>query len=311
LAAALKKHIPEFDIVHIHSLFQFSTLIASYYCRKYHKPHIIRPLGQLDPYLLKKSSLIKNIYIRLFERRNLSGSSAVHFTTEEERALSRKAGLEFKSFVLGVGIDTGKFQGFPSQDYLRARYPQLKESKIILFLSRINFKKGLDILIEAFAKLSREHQDVHLVIAGPDNEGYGERVRGWIKKEDIGSRVTFTGMLEGEEKLAALKESDIFVLPSYSENFGIAAVEAMASGLPVIISDKVGIFREVRDAGAGIVIDSSASSLYEAMESILSDLRLKEELALRGSKMAEERYDTDKIARRMIERYNEILRIKR
>ena len=98
LAAALKKQIPGFDIVHIHSLFQFSTLAASYYCRKYRKPHIIRPLGQLDPYLLKKSSLIKNIYIKLFERRNLSGSSAVHFTTEEERILSRKAGLEFKSF---------------------------------------------------------------------------------------------------------------------------------------------------------------------------------------------------------------------
>ncbi|HTZ10861.1 MAG TPA: glycosyltransferase [Candidatus Margulisiibacteriota bacterium] len=311
LAKALQNAVPGFDIVHIHSLFQFSTLAASYYCRKYNKPYIIRPLGQLDPYLLKRNSLLKNLYISLFERRNLEGSSAVHFTTEAERLFSRKAGLEFKDFVLGIGIDITKFQGFSGSAYLRARYPYLKNSKIILFLSRINFKKGLDILIEAFARLSRVRQDVHLVIAGPDNEGYGEKVRRWIKEEGIDSRVTFTGMLEGDDKLSALKESDIFVLPSYSENFGIAAVEAMASGLPAIISDKVGISGEVRDELAGIVIDPSALSLYEAMESLFRDPNLKQEIALKGKKMAEEHYAAEKIARRMIERYNEIARIRR
>ncbi len=106
--------------------------------------------------------------------------------------------------------------------------------------------------------MARRRQDVHLVIAGPDNEGWGARVRTWLGEEGVLSRTTFTGMLLGPDKFAVLRDASMFVLPSYSENFGLAVIEAMAAGLPVIISDKVNIWREVHAGGAGRVIPCDA-----------------------------------------------------
>ncbi|MCX5892045.1 MAG: glycosyltransferase, partial [Deltaproteobacteria bacterium] len=118
-------------------------------------------------------------------------------------------------------------------------------------MGRINFKKGLDLLVQALAQVVRRRPDVHLVVAGPDNDGWGARVKDWLKAAGISDYATFTGRLLGEEKPAALRDARMFVLPSYSENFGLAVVEALACGLPVVISDQVNIWREVEAAGAG------------------------------------------------------------
>ncbi|MQY59458.1 MAG: glycosyltransferase, partial [Clostridia bacterium] len=179
--------------------------------------------------------------------------------------------------------------------------------KIILFLSRINFKKGLDILARAFGEVARKRDDVYLVLAGPDNEGYGAKVRAWLQEEGALGRSIFTGMLLGEEKLAALRDSDIFVLPSYTENFGIAVVEAMACGLPVIISNKVNIWGEVSEVGAGIITDCDSHQVAETIARLLDDRNLREEMGERGKKLVEEKYTWPEVAKEMIEVYEQIL----
>ncbi|MCM8782378.1 MAG: glycosyltransferase, partial [Candidatus Omnitrophica bacterium] len=306
LMRALKRNIPLFDVVHIHSLFQFSTLAASYYSRIFNKPYIIGPLGQLDPFLLRRHFLSKWLYIELFERRNLEGASFVHFTSEEERNWCRQLNWKVSEIIVPLGVDLEEFNNLPSYGTFRLKYPKLEGKRIILFLSRIDFKKGLDILVKAFSNLAKQREDVYLVIVGPDNEGYAKKVKGWLSKNRLLRRTVFTGMLLGQDKLAAFRDSDVFVLPSYSENFGMAAVEAMACGVPVVISNKVGIHREVQKNKAGLVVECNAISLFEAIKSILDDKGFAEKISFNGINLVKEYYDINKVAVKMAKVYEDI-----
>lgn len=307
LLEALKRNILNFDIVHIHTLFQFSTLAASYFCRKYRKPYMISLHGHLDPFGLRRHIFLKGPYMWCFERNNLENASLLHFTTDEERRLTNNLNLPAQKKVIPFGINLEEFSHLPPDETFRLQYPQLKDKKIILFLSRISFKKGLDILVKAFAKLAREKNDAYLIIAGPDDEGYGRKVKNWLDKEKVLHQTLFTGMLLGEDKLAAFRCSDVFVLPSYSENFGMAVVEAMACGIPVVISDKVGIYREVNENKAGVVVECNEISIYEAIKSVLDNQTFAAELAFNARKMVKEYYDINKVADKMIQAYKEII----
>jgi glycosyltransferase involved in cell wall biosynthesis len=171
LASGLKTAVSGFDIVHINSLYQFPSTVAAYYCRRYGVPYVIRPHGTLDPFLFRRHRPRKWLYEILFERRNLRGAAAVHFTTMEELQLARSLGLRFRSLVAPLGVD---FEEAPDdwEDILDSAWPELFGKEVVLFLSRINFKKGLDILARAFGRIHRERKQAQLVIAGPDNEGY-------------------------------------------------------------------------------------------------------------------------------------------
>ncbi|MCM8792437.1 MAG: glycosyltransferase [Candidatus Omnitrophica bacterium] len=307
LFKTIKKKIKNFDIVHIHSLFQFSSLIACYFAQRFNLPHIIRPLGQLDPFLLKRHYLRKILYLNLIERKNLKAASYIHFTSEEERRLALRTGIKLNSFVIPLGIDLERFTYLPPYGNFRQHYPVLKNKKVILFLGRISFKKGLDILVEAFSKISKQRKDVYLVIAGPDEEGYGKVVKKLIKKRNILDRVIFTGILLGDDKLSVLRDSDIFVLPSFSENFGLAVIEAMASGLPVIISDKVNIYPDIQEKNAGIVIRPEVYSLYSVLDRLLNDPELLIRIKENAKQLIQERFSIEKIIPQLIKIYREAI----
>jgi len=223
LASALKNSINNFDVVHIHSLYLFHNLIAGHYCRKYKIPHIIRPHGILDPFLQRRHPFRKKIYNLMIEGRNLNQATAIHYTTREEMELAKPLNIKAPGVVVPNGIEFSKYKNLPEYGTFKNKYPRLKDKKIILFLSRINFKKGLDILIKSFGRIARTRNDVYLVIAGPDNDGYIRYVKKWLEEEGVTRKVIFTGMLLGEEKLAVFRDSDLFVLPSYSENFDVFA----------------------------------------------------------------------------------------
>ena len=206
----------------------------------------------------------------------------------------------------------------PEPGSFRRRYPEIGDKRIILFFGRVNFKKGLDILAKAFGAVARRCQDVHLVIAGPDNEGWGARVRTWLGEEGVLGRTTFTGMLLGPDKLAVLRDASMFVLPSYTENFGLAVIEAMAAGLPIIISDKVNIWREVESAGAGTVIPCEAEKLTEAILELLDKPELAGQMGQKGQALVRDEFQWPDIAVRLqetyailIDRYRLSMKIKR
>ena len=250
LALRLAPEIPASDLVHIHSLYLFHDLVAGHYCRNMAFPIWCAPTGPWTPLSTGGTAGASASWNACLRTGISAGPRRMHFTTAEEQELAAPFTFGTPGLVVPLGIDLDEFAAMPEPGSFRRRHPEIGDKPIILFFGRINFKKGLDILAKAFGAVARRRQDVHLVIAGPDNEGWGARVRTWLEEEGVLGRTTFTGMLLGPDKLAVLRDASLFVLPSYSENFGLAVIEAMAAGLPVIISDQVNIWREV-EAGAG------------------------------------------------------------
>ncbi len=308
MTKALRKNLKRFDLVHIQAVWNYPTAVSAYYCRQYDKQYIISLRGTLYPCTIGKKSWKKLPYYYLVAKRDLKGASAIHYTTEDEAERSHPfLGLNNQEIIIPNGMDLSEYNDLSTNESLKRCYPILKDKKVILFLGRINWKKGLDILSKAFGQLARERKEVHLLIAGPDEEGYGEKVRRWFEEEGVLEQVTFMGMLTGKDKLAVFAGSDIFVLPSYSENFGMAVIEAMASGLPVIISDQVGIYKEVAESKAGRVIETDAEQLAEAMANLLDNPDTCKEMGENGLKLVKEQYSLGKVAKRMVNMYEKVL----
>lgn len=309
MANALKKVLKnrEYDIVHIHSLYLFHGAVAAHYCRRYKIPYIIRPHGTLDPFLYQRNRMKKGIIEFLFENRNIKYARALHYTTEEEQILARPSINNDRGFIVPNGLYLDEYNVEITKGLFRERYPETEGKKIILFFSRLNFKKGLDLLIQAFDNVAQDRKNVHLVITGPDNDGYGENVKKWIEERNLDSRVTFTGMLTGQEKLQVLYDADMFVLPSYSENFGISVIEAMICGLPVIISNKVNIYRELLKNNAGEVVNCDANELTMKILRLLDDPNHSKLISDNGKKLVEEYYQWSMVGQSLDNNYRMIL----
>jgi glycosyltransferase involved in cell wall biosynthesis len=309
MANALKENLKKFDIIYIVAIWNYPVAAAAYYCRKFKLPYIISPRGLLYPYVTAKKAWKKWPYYYLITKRDLNGATAIHYTTEDEAEKCHlPLGLKNRAFIIPNGIDLSEFKGLPVKEKLSQRYPVLRGKKVILFLGRINWKKGLDILVKAFGGLAKEREDLHLLIAGNDEAGYGKKVKRWVAELGLKDCVTFTGMLVGREKLEAYAASDIFAFPSYSENFGMTVIEAMACGIPVVISDKVGISSEIRENKAGIVVDTNVNSLYNGINLLLKNPVLRTELITNGRRLVQEHYDINKVAGETIKAYEEILK---
>jgi glycosyltransferase involved in cell wall biosynthesis len=275
-------------------------------CRRHGVPYIVRPHGTLDPYIRKRHRARKYLLEFWFQNRILRGAAALHYTAEDEQRLAAPYAHNPRGFVVPNGIDLDEFSDLPPKGAFRARHPEIGGRPIILFLGRLNFKKGLDLLAPAFGRVLNAGQDAHLVIAGGD-EGMAEDTRRRLAEAGALERTTFTGLIAGEERLAALADASVFALPSYSENFGIAVVEAMACGLPVVISDQVNIWREVAAADAGLVSGCDARAVADNLVSVLSDPARAEAMGRNGRALARDRYSWDGIAPSLEKAYEDVL----
>ena len=308
LARALVRTVANYDIVHIHSLYLFPTQVTAYLCRRCGVPYLMRPHGTLDPYLRRRSRVKKWVYDRLLQRRDLDQAAAIHYTTEEERELVKSLCFRAPGIVVPLGIDLSEFDELPRYGVFRDKYLDGWTGHVILYLGRINFKKGFDLLIPAFAEVCRRRDDVRLVVVGHDDPpSYGAQVRRWVSEAGIGDRVIFTGPLFGEDKKAALADADLWVLPSYSENFGIAVIEAMACGLPVIISNKVNLHQDVTQAKAGIVIDCDAGQLAKAILRLLDSPAERQRVGENGRRLARQSFSLEALGLRLEQAYQKII----
>lgn len=306
LRRALERAIPRADVVHLHSLYLYHCMVTAGLCRRHAIPYIIRPHGTLDPFMFKHHRWRKYLVERLFQNRVTDNAAGLHFTTREEQELARPYSRGKRGFVVPLPFDGAEFADLPPAQRFRDRFPETAERRILLFMSRLNFKKGLDILIAAFGRLAVGHQDLHLVVAGPD-DGMRAAVEGWIAAAGLQRRVSLTGMLRGEDRLAALSAAEIAVLPSYSENFGFSVVEAMASGIPVVISDKVNIWREVEAAGAGLVCRADEQDLAEKLSRLIGETEAARRRGRNGTALVARAYSHAAVGQRIEEMYEGVL----
>lgn len=307
MTKALRNAIPRYDLISIGGVWDYPVAAAAYYCRKFKKPYVIFPHGLLYPETFGKKAWKKWPYYKLIAHKVLNSASAIHFTTlDEAERCSKFVGERTKSLVIPNSIQLAKFTNQPKEDYLRTKYPVLEDKKIILFLSRLNWKKGLDLLIDAFGRIAKTRSDVFLVIVGEDDgDGYRNVISRRISDSNLSSKVIMTGALYGTEKDSAYVYSDVFALSSYSENFGMVVVEAMAWGVPVLISNKVGLWRDVVARQAGLVSEANADDVYLNLKKLIENDALCGKLRENGLKMAGS-FDVDNIGRQAYEAYAKI-----
>lgn len=307
LARYLRRAIPEFDVVHVHGLYRFPTTLAAYLSRRHGVPYVIRPHGSLDPYLYARSTSgqlrLKRIYERWLDLPNLNAASAIHYTAEEERERASFLNLRSPSFVIPNGLAWEGYETLPDRGEMRARWG-VGDAPLILFLGRLHSKKGLDLLVPAFDMVRRHKPNAQLVIAGPENDSYGQTVRNLVSERGLGSAVHFVGPLYGADVVQAYVDADVFALPSYTENFGMTVVEAMACALPVVISDQVNIHSEVAGARAGLVTRCDAEEVSAALLTVLAaENDRRQVMGGTGRRLVQERYSWPAIVDALSEEY--------
>jgi glycosyltransferase involved in cell wall biosynthesis len=254
----LKANISRFDIVLVNCPWQYNAFAIHRVIRGTGIPYAVFAHGMLDPYFKRRFPLkhVKKLfYWHGFLKRILRDAYAVFFTSEEEKILARQSfpGYQVREMVVPYGTFGPNCDTAVAAEEFLDRWPTLRGKRLAIALGRIHPKKGIDILIETFADTLAKDPDWHLVIAGPDQVGLQAQLEALAAKLGIARRIAWPGMLEGTIKWGAFAASEVFVLPSHQENFGIVVAEALACGLPVIVSDKVNIWREIDSCGAGLV----------------------------------------------------------
>jgi glycosyltransferase involved in cell wall biosynthesis len=292
------------DVVHIQAIWEEIQHQGARIARRKDKPYLISPHGMLDPWSLQQSRWKKKLYMMWRQRRDLDSATALHFTTVPERDLTRPLALRPRAIIEPNGVDLKEFQSLPPAGKFRDLYPQLRSRRMVLFLSRLHHKKGLELLIPAIARCSEE---VALVIAGPGDESYRMQLEQLVTQHHLQERVIFTGMLEGEPRIAAFADADLFALSSYQENFGNVVVEALAAGTPVIISDQVNLHAEITAAQVGEVVPLDVEVLATVLQRWLDDDRLRHAAAERARPFVWSHYDWQQIAGRWVDHYTQLI----
>jgi glycosyltransferase involved in cell wall biosynthesis len=306
-AGWFKDHVHDYEVVLLNCIWEYSTLAAYRALARRDTPYAVFTHGMLDPYFKRNFPLKhikKSIYWHLFLQPILSHATAVLFTCEEEKILARQSFSRYKvhETVVPFGTFPPDCDLVAASEEFMAKWPEVRGKRIAVSVGRIHPKKGTDILIEAFAQTLAEDPDWHLVVAGPDQVGLQNELELLAERLGISDRITWTGMVKGTLKWGAIAVSEVFVLPSHQENFGIVVAEALAASLPVILSNKVNIWREVVDCGAGLICDDTLEGTKAALMR-WSRLTTEEIAAFRGrsKRCFDEMFNYEVTARKALE----------
>ncbi|MCC5637241.1 glycosyltransferase [Nostoc sp. CHAB 5844] len=300
----LWQNVSKYDLLHIHAIFSYTSTAAMAIARLKGVPYIVRPLGQLCEWSLQQSARKKQIYLDLIERANLQHSQAIHFTSELEQQETNRLNLGVPGFVLPHGLLIPP--AIPNvRISLRQHLNLPLDQPIILFLSRLHPKKGLEYLIPALGKLN--HHRFTFVVVGSGSSEYKDELESLVDSAGIGDRTHFAGFLEGESKNLFLQGSDLFVLTSHSENFGVAVLEALAAGLPVIVTPGVALASVVEQHKLGYVTPQNVLEIANAIDDCLNYPLLAKQMGDRARQFILDKYTWEKITCQMIQIYTKIL----
>lgn len=303
LLSRAKQNIAWADVVFVHFHYQFANWVGATTARRLGKPYILFAHGSFNRWAIQgQSTWKKQAYLRLVEKRNIEGALFVAFNSLEEQDLSL---FRERGQLIPSGVDPSEFFAAPPRGSWRAQNPQLAGKTCYLYLGRLNpGQKGLDLLIPAFARLAQRREDGHLVLAGPDERGGEAIVRDMVKQLGIDGQVTFTGMIQGAEKLAVLRDCDAFVLASPSEGTSIALLEAMYLGLPVVVTRRVGLARRIQQESCGLVVDRDVDQLAAALERMTSP-EDRREMGERARELVKANFTWDVIVEDLVDQLQE------
>ncbi len=303
----LLAHAADYDAVIVDGLWQYHAVAVWKALRGGPTPYFVFPHGMLDPWF-KRTYPLKHVkkwcFWQLFQGPALGAAAGVLFTTDEERVLARESfrPYQVRERVVGYGASRPPDGAQEQREAFLSGFPQLRGRRLVLFLGRIHPKKGGDLLLQGFAQVAAAAPDLDLVMAGPDSGSERARLESIALQLGIASRVHWTGMLAGDLKWGALRAAEVFALPSHQENFGVAVVEALACGVPVLISDKVNIWREVVEDGCGIVASDATEGVVMQLQKWLAlSADARGAMTERAYRTFESRFEIGSLAERVLD----------
>jgi glycosyltransferase involved in cell wall biosynthesis len=296
LGREIPNAIRESDLAHLHTNWTYPTLRAAWACRRYGIPYVLMPHGMLDPNSVQRKWLKKWLYVKMLEGPNLRKAAGLFFTHPEEERLAREtvAGLPM-SWIVPLAADEPPSSN--RTDLSRQFFDEhleLAGNRVVLFLGRLHPKKGLDLLIPAFAEVARRLANVRLVLIGPGEEQYIRELRILVERLGISKLVSILPPVSGRRKWAALAAASVFALPSYQENFAITAVEAMSVGTPILLSHRVNIWREIENFNAGMITLLDTSMIADNLSRIIENEDYASSIGSNGKMLARDSYNWDR-----------------
>lgn len=307
---ACLKEINNFDIISIYGNWTYPFRTSCLYASYFHIPFVISPHGSLKSEAWMGKTIKKHMYFWLFERNLINKASYIHYTSFLEKNDSSWLNLKPPSAIIPNAIDLNEFNNLFNYKKFRFKYGIRSDQKILLFLGRIEPIKGLEIACNSFALLVNRFQDLVFVIAGPDEDGYKSKIIKYVSSLGISHRIIFTGLLNSNERLSALMDADIYINSSLSENFSVSTVEAMAAGLPVIVSEKVGVAKDIIDSDAGIVVQNDPNLFASEIEKLLNKPDIADLFANNAKKLVQKKYSPNIVASQFENLFLEILKRK-
>ena len=299
--------MPEFDVVHVHGIWSFPGTWAALAARCVGVPYVVSPQGMLADWAMRFRAYKKIPYWYAVERHTVLGAAWIHFATEEEQRQARPWIEDMKSKVIPLGLDFEEFAALPPRGEFRRRQGIPRDVPVLAFLGRIHPIKGLNVLLGALARVKAEVPELILAVAGPDENGHRSELERLAQSLGIDGHLCWLGTIEEQAKPGFLVDADLLVLPSFSENFGLAAVEAMAVGCPVIVGRGVNIASQVEAYGAGWVVPTEAETLASAIVEALRNPEARQAAGKAGQRLVADRYDGEAVAREMLKAYEECL----
>ena len=305
MAAWNTKH---YDAVIINGIWQYHSFATWRALNRSQTPYVLFTHGMLDPWF-KNTYPLKHFKKLLYwpwgEYRVLRDAQAVLFTCEEERVLARQSfpsRFRWNEIVVNYGTAGPSSESQSQLESFYTKYPELRGKRLAIFLGRLHVKKGCDLLLRAFAKVLAPDAEWQLVICGPDQNGRRRELEFMAEALQISHRITWAGMVSGDLKWGALRAAEIFVLPSHQENFGIVVAEALACATPVLMSNKVNIWREVEGDGAGMVAEDDIEGTRSLLKAWLRMTDAQQsEMRRRALACFRERFEIQQAATTLIE----------
>ncbi len=297
---------PFSDVVHLHGVWEPMLVFAAAAARRHGIPYIVRPCGMLEPWNLRQRGFKKRVALALTHRRMLNGAAFLQMLNQDEYRLMSPLRLNAPQLVIPNAVFLDEVDDTSGESEFQMRFGHLRDKPYILFLGRAHYKKGLDILAEAFAQIAAKHSAAQLLMVGPDGGALNDFIQR-IKRHQLSDRVHTPGSLHGPVKFAAYRSAACFTLPSRQEGFSLAITEALACGTPVAISENCH-FPEVGPAGAGEVTPLTVEATAAALDRILSaapDERRR--MGDAGRRLVEENFTWDKVAELTLNAYASIM----
>lgn len=301
----LFENINDYDLIHTNTIFSPLISVVHGICKFKKIPYVVTPHGMLEPWALSYKANKKKYYYQLLEKPLLQRANAIQTLASSEAQKVQNLGFK-QTVTIPNGIHPREYKSLPNPELFYQQFPHTRHKTLILFLGRIDPKKGLDLLAPAFAEAYRQFSNTHLIVAGPDSINFMPTAEQYFIDTGCREGVTFTGMLKGDLKLAALAAASIYVAPSYSEGFSMSVLEGMASGLPCIITTGCN-FPEAATANVARVVDVDARSITKALIDCLQNPRQAIKMGTLARQFVFNNYTWDIAASKLVDIYQQII----